>query len=269
MKVNEPMDFRIRLLVVTYRTSFDASDTLTSIARFFAHCPEASRNFTLSVWDNSPFCRKQELMQFLGSTPLEVTYTSTPENLALCKVYNQTIADRKNFDYLCILDQDTALTDEYFNETLVLGARSINLALPQIYSNDFLFSPSHRKFCLGRHFHRITAGAHLSRNMLAINSGMMVKASVFDKVSYDERIAFYGTDTWFMVQYEKHYAELHVMESKLSHSLRIRQENSLSWRRNYFKNQIQINKIIFDNGIIERIVTWLYCRYLGLFHARN
>lgn len=263
------MNFHIRLLVVTYRTAFAASDTLTSIVRFFANYPEAGHNFSLSVWDNSPVCRKHELMDFLGSTSLEVVYTSTPENLALCKIYNQTVADREHFDYLCILDQDTALTDEYFKETLRLGASGVNLALPRIYSNDFLFSPSHRKFCLGKHFHQIAAGTHLSKNMLAINSGMMVKASVFDKFAYDERIAFYGTDTWFMVQYEKHYAELYVMESQLRHSLRIHQETPPDWRRNYFKTQIQINKIIFDNGVVERIVTRLYCMYLGLFHARG
>lgn len=263
------MNLRIRLLVVTYKTPFDESETLNSVARYFRDKPSAANDFTLHVWDNSPSCRDDAFNVLSSEVPVNCIYTSTPENLALCSVYNRTINERSHFDYLCVLDQDTQLTDEYFDELQVLVGKKVNLALPQIYSNNFLYSPSHRKFCLGRHFSTIGAGPRTSSNMLAINSGMLIKSTVFDRIQYDERILFYGTDTWFMVQYQKNYAELHIMEAKLKHSLRIQQQNTASWRRNYYENQIAVNKIIFDNSIVERVVTWMYCKYLGIFHARR
>jgi GT2 family glycosyltransferase len=260
---------RIRLLVVTYKTPFKASETLTSLVRYCMRKPSAVSNFKLSVWDNSPSCRSEELAEIIHGTAIAFVYTSTPENLALSKVYNRTIDHRTDFDYLCILDQDTQLTDKYLDEIQILAEQKVNLALPQVYSNSFLYSPSYRIFCLGRHFSKVSAGSRKAQNILAVNSGMLIRSDIFDFLRYDERISFYGTDTWFMVQYQKSHKEIFVMAAKLNHSLRIQENNTQEWWRKYYLMQIQGNKIIFNNGLAEKLVTWLYCKYLEIFHARS
>ncbi len=74
---------------------------------------------------------------------------------------------------------------------------------------------------MGKLFGNVSSGRRMSRNILAINSGLAFTKACYQKISpfYDERLKFYTTDTDFFVRYEKSYEYLYVLDSELDHDL--------------------------------------------------
>jgi hypothetical protein len=257
----------INILIVTYNTPICKGDTLVSITNIFAKDRSLAKSFGILIWDNSSRDRVVDVSDFLNPFGIEYEYKSTPKNLYLSEIYNKCAASLDPFKYLMILDQDTNVTEAYLREALLLALQGHHLILPRIYSKGRLVSPASRFYCKGRLLRTIQAGQTSSKNLLAINSGMVIDSSIFDKFLYHTDLHFYGTDTWFMVNYERHFQFVTIMNSELHHSLHIDSLPEKAWLKKYFQEQIRVNQIIFSDGWILRIFTWFYNSYLKIIHA--
>lgn len=212
----------ILFLVVVFNKSFDESDTLKSLKEGQSIFGSSAQ---LIVWDNSMLPQldidtlKNNFLTLNG-----VSYTNTKQNLGISEIYNKVInSNLGKHKWLVLLDDDTWLTEEYFKEIILLlqTNKDSYLFLPRIISNNTLVSPAKLYYFFGRYLSYIEPGITPSKHLMAINSGMVIKLSYFEKYDfrYDEYLRFYGTDNNFMMSYSRNVSECYVMQSELSHSL--------------------------------------------------
>ena len=257
----------IKIIIVSYKLPFFEADTFLSIKKIFENDKNLASLFHVHVWDNSSRDRSDEIVDFFKPIGLVYDYTSTPQNLSLSEIYNKCATSPGPFGHLMILDQDTKITENYLRESLIQVEQGHHLILPRVYSKGRLVSPASRFYCKGYLLKSIQAGLTASKNLLAINSGMIISFSVFKKFLYHTDLRFYGTDTWFMVNYERHYKIASIMRSKLTHTLSIDSSPEKVWLISYFQEQIRVNKIIFSDGWRLLALTYLYNIYLKLVHT--
>lgn len=248
------------LLVVLYKIKIGESPTIQSIVNYVKSIdPENLKSYQLFIWDNSPdICHDIEAFKQEYSF-LDIEYVHTPQNMTLSKIYNQIgqISIQMN-SYLTLFDQDTTIEFKYFEQ--LKNAQSIGypLILPKIQCNEILVSPGKRFMSKGILLKNIESGTMNSKNLLAINSGMSISSAVFLLIQYDERLRFYGTDTYFMRQYEKYYNTVFILDSVLEHSLAEMEEHTIEWLTKHDQEKLEIFRIVFTETFFEKLFVSLY-----------
>ncbi|MCH5239336.1 MAG: glycosyltransferase [Muribaculaceae bacterium] len=235
------------ILVVIYKKNINDSITLQSLRNFLKKEDNVNE---LIIWDNSSeYNSKEEINNFsLSFKDTKIRYIPAIENTPLSKIYNYIIS-LVSTSWLILLDDDTNLTDVYFNE-LNSVFKSIfdipNLILPQIYFNNQLVSPAKQFFIFGKRIKFIKNGLIKAKHSTAINSGMCINVQYLKEKfpGYNEKINFYGTDNDFMLKYSDHNTFFYVLNTKLTHTL------------NLFSDLINNKDVSFriedtKNGILE------------------
>lgn len=259
------------VLVVAYKTPLAEAATIRAIHRWlstnngigFDACCK------LVLWDNSPGDRAQGATSVMAGLPVDFRYVHTPENLGLSEIYNTVIGSLQDDDYLLLLDQDTSFPPHFVPMAMAKAAEGHQLVLPQVISGGRIVSPARRIACLGRLQHRWAEGEAGSSNLLAINSGMLISAKVFRHFRYHPDLRFYGTDTWFMTNFERHFQTAYVLPCQLDHQLHMDTAPDRQWKNSYYQEQIRVNRIIYRTGLLETVVTWAYNFYLRICHVRR
>lgn len=120
-------------------------------------------------------------------------------NQGLSKAYNGCIdylKDQSYDGYICLFDDDTEVTADYFRALKKAIAQGGQLFVPLIYADGRLLSP-----CRITPAHKAilfpdeeAALGYTGKDMSAINSGMAMALSLFDDYRYDEHIFLDGID---------------------------------------------------------------------------
>lgn len=208
-------------LTVLYKTKFSDSQTLRSFADL--NLGENKNNFFV-IWDNSPESEAtiQELKNFLHADNAD--YIQTPENIALSKIYNICFEKYSDFDFLLIFDQDSKINrsdfDSYLEKTISENPE-INIFLPQIYSQNKLYSPGRFWIFKGAHYKKLSAGIHKDKLYTAIMSGTCIRINFLkeNKIRFNEELSLYGIDTCFFTDVRKIDSAFYVLDEKLGHDL--------------------------------------------------
>lgn len=249
-----------------YKLAPNFSPSIQSIIDFYSGCGvEHFDKCELIIWDNSPQSQADAIESLQAACPLQIRYISTPGNTPLSKIYNTISRELKDEEYLTLLDQDSFLPKKYFIELRAAQLARHPLILPQVKCGEVLVSPGSRFFCKGRLLKNIRPGVIASKNLLAINSGMSATGAVFKRIPYDERLMFYGTDTYFMKHFEKHFSHAYVINATLKHSLA---ENdaatSVERKQQIAQARHDAWAIVFSETLAERFFLWAYQRALML-----
>lgn len=252
------------VLVVLYKLQPGESPTLQSFVQYVATLDESAKaGYRLCIWDNSPVSCEDAVLSMQSQFPtLSIQYIHTPENTPLSKVYNQMAEQVAENAYLTLFDQDTSLPREYFEELCSAQCRLEPLILPKVMCQGLLVSPGTRFYARGRLLRDIPSGRVKSKNLLAINSGMSIHGKVLRAIKYDERLRFYGTDTYFMKNYEKFYDHAFVLETPLSHSLAEMEERPKEWHVAHAKEKFRAFNIIFSDSVIEILFVRIYAFFV-------
>jgi hypothetical protein len=243
------------ILVVLYNLSPTQSQTLQalkSLSRVFEKRPE------IFVWVNSAIWTptdQKELTDLLSE--YAVVSRHTPENASLSHIYNSIFDEYSSSDRIIIFDHDTKPTEDYFKEVLSHSRVSDDLIIPQVFSGGRIVSPGGRILSKGYLRKSVTAGVQPSKNVLAINSGMAICPRVTKSIRWDERLRFYGTDSYFMTQYETIRDSLVVTQAKLDHSLAMDQQPTREWRLKFAKEMVRCNNIIYTT-LVDRIFNFVF-----------
>ncbi len=241
---------KILVLVVLYNLKPTQSQTLVGLRNL---SPIFDDQLEIFVWINSPVwsqVNQNELTDLLSE--YSVSTMHTPENASLSHIYNSIFDKYSSFDRIFIFDHDTNPTEDYFNEVLSYARTSDDLIIPQVFSEGKLVSPGRRFLSKGYLKHSVSGGVQPSKNVLAINSGMAICPRVTRSIRWDERLRFYGTDSYFMTQYERIENKLFVTNTKLDHKLAIDQNPTREWRLKYAREMVRCNKIIYTT-MVEKI----------------
>lgn len=185
---------KIAVIVVVYNKSCKGSITCQAL-KALRHTKVSVLVYDNSVRDfgNASYCEKQEWIYF-----------SQRENIGISKAYNVCIDHlKKNMmvDYLCLFDDDTDISEEYFDAlNSAINDSGADIYVPLVFSAGRLLSPCKIKsnFNVSMFKDEQEALLYNGRDITAINSGMAIKLNVFDNYCYDEHIFLDGVDHNFM-----------------------------------------------------------------------
>lgn len=247
----------ITILICLYNKEIDASDTIQSLLK--ANLLKA--NFKIIVWDNSFVSLSKDSIELLNNNFSNFIYKHTPENVYLSKIYNEVIKSlREKNSYLMICDDDSYIPNHFF-EVLLKQIKlnpSINLFLPQIYSESILVSPAKDYLIITKFLKELMPGVLDSRYTTAINSGMVISNRVFKSgFRYNENLKFYGTDNFFMNKYSEKNRHLIVLDVKISHNLSFNSTNNIINKLRIFREIKRANKIIYQNQFLKRQILFI------------
>ena len=176
-------------IIVVYNQSCTQSLTCQQLLALGKDAPE------VLVFDNSTrdfgnrdFCRDAGWV-----------YLGGQGNLGLSKAYNACIDHLKGqgfAGFVCLFDDDTAVTGEYFLALRSAIAAGGQLFVPFIYSGSQLLSPcritpSHKSILFPD---EKTAMTYTGSDISAINSAMAMDMALFEDYRYDENIFLDGID---------------------------------------------------------------------------
>ncbi|WP_225086203.1 hypothetical protein [Pectobacterium colocasium] len=188
----------ITAVVVLYNMSLSKSDTLQSILMNQLN----NIKLTLKIWNNGPVKLEEKdiegFFSFCSSLNIKVDIFQDMRNVSLSKIYNHFIKDI-DYDYITILDQDSALSEEFFDNKLYENA---DIIIPKIYCdiNGKITQTHPYKTESGE---KITTEGFINEKIETVMSGLTLSKSVtnriieYRKYIFEERLGFYGIDCDF------------------------------------------------------------------------
>lgn len=187
---------RMDAVVVVYRTQCAQSPACRSLLEQ-SGLPDGVLVVDNSETDlgNGAFCREHGW-----------DYMGGQGNRGLSKAYNAAVDALRpkagDGAYICLLDDDTTLPQDFFQEARAQIARrpEVDVWLPVLTQEGRVLSPWKAGAPKSRRFFQspeecLAAGAE---GLLAFNSGMVIAMSVFQNYRYDERVFLDGVDYLFM-----------------------------------------------------------------------
>jgi len=152
------------------------------------------------------------------------TYLGGTGNVGISKAYNACVdylTSGHETDMLCLFDDDTHLTGDYFDALRQAKEGSDgHIFVPMIFAAGQLISP-----CILQSGHRVTtfadpgeATAYTGQEMSAINSCMAIDLCIFKDFRYDENIFLDGVDHYFTCQMRQKGEKLHIIDYRCDHA---------------------------------------------------
>lgn len=259
----EANNLKILLLVVLYKTDVLDSETIKTIQ----NQKQSDAITEIIIWDNSPEAIDDSRLQLVKEILGNCIYISTPENTSLSKLYNHVITNY-HFDYILLLDQDTGIPENYFNEILqyVKHFPDINLFLPIVKNDNLIVSPGSFRYFKGKHWDSPISGLISSKNTLAVTSGMLISWNYFAKHNYrfDERLNLYGIDTKFMLDYAKKEKTLFVSPIAFAHNSALWSNPPADELLPRFKNFKKAWSLILSDRPIANFLNLLHSKYSSI-----
>lgn len=223
-------------LIVIYNKKISESLTYMLIKKY-------QDNVKLIVHDNSDELFIKSNKQFCEKN--KIKYFTLNENVGISKAYNHVIRniEKKDDEYIMIFDDDTQISDEYINEAIRLSKEKIaDVILPIIISNKRIISPANVQFKC-----RIKILDNLNQldinRISAINSGMIIRTSVFNNLNYNEKIFLDYVDHDIMKKFRENNLKIVVMKSNIIQNYARFQNNKLEAEITRFKIYLKDFKV--------------------------
>ena len=211
------------IVVVLYKKMPNQSSTLTSLSRVEENTKASIR---LTIRDNSPQPIPDNEMEVLNGLLKGIHYEyrhHDGQNVSLSRIYNESIKELKEEEYLVIFDDDSEFSDGFFTTALksIKEHPDCDLFLPVVNYGKQIVSPAYMWYFKGHFLKEVLPGMMPCKNITAINSGMVISARYLKHgyEGYDERIRFYGTDCDFMCRYTASHSHLCVLDYHTHHTL--------------------------------------------------
>jgi GT2 family glycosyltransferase len=216
----------ILALIVLYNNSFEQSLSLEALRTRFRECPKLEDVLDLLVVDNSEFPHPVP-QDFAG------TYLHDGTNPGLARRYNSalTLAAQQGATWLMLLDQDTTLTDAYFDEVLELCARfadekQVVALAPKLLENDQLQSPHLPLFQSPETTLDLRTVGVQQALLRVYNSGAVVRVSALQAIGgFPEEYWLDYLDHATFHRLQAVGGRVYVMKSQVQHQMSIHQQD--------------------------------------------
>ncbi|WP_187992541.1 glycosyltransferase [Vibrio harveyi] len=243
------------ILVVIYDVNLSDSSTINSLI----NSVEEIKGDTIFVWDNSKQIQEYDnIKSFFNDNGVRFVYEHHPENLPLSRLYNSVIQRfNSTHDYLFLFDHDSTFDKRFFLEVDKYKNRRIHLFLPIVKYKNKIVSPTRKIFLKGFYFNNKPSGFKEASNISAINSGMVISFEFLRTkfIGYDERLKFYGTDDYFMMNYCKNEEKLFILNYEFEHDLTLSTLNQPSDKLiNSYKQMLEAWSVIYSDSSLIYLV---------------
>lgn len=204
-------------LVVIYNKNCKESLTIQSL--------EKNRRYIKHIWvydnsdkdfKNAEYCEKNDFK-----------YLSQNKNVGLSKAYNYCInkINKNENKYIMILDDDTRLEEDYFKE-IETTKKEHDIIIPIVIANKKIISPA--KVIHNCRIKSIEKQSEINENNIsAINSGMLVKSTIYERIKYNEDLFLDYVDHDFMKRVREEKYKVHVMKCKIIQSFSREEETRI------------------------------------------
>lgn len=192
----------IKLLVITYDSSLEFSETLKSIGGTNLQ----NINLNLIIWNNGPkFFRKDDVDLYLNkcnSLGISVKIFQDIRNVSLSMIYNKFSVEN-DYDFISIFDQDSVIPYDFFQNMIEYCEN--DLILPIINTDGLEIKSRYPCFTTGDKKNKVIDLGSVSEKITSITSGICISRNLCDSmISYrgflfDESLAFYGIDVEFFL----------------------------------------------------------------------
>ena len=270
----------ILIALVLYGHANCESPSLTSLVRILGVKPALAKYLSLVIYDNSPL---PTIPKFQIECP--VVYKHDPSNPGLAQAYNFALrfAEREEYEWLLLLDQDTSLTERFFSELtacteLLQTQGSVASIVPKLQHDGTIYSPALHFIDQLRHQYRRSNHA-VSRDTVGVQQGRLsaYNSGGSFRVSALRPIGGFPGEYW--LDYLDHavfhalaahgYA-MYVMRTEIKHDMSQAAVGNVSaWRqRNLISAQTMF--VRQTGNVIDRLLyrIWLlrYCRIFWIRH---
>jgi GT2 family glycosyltransferase len=212
----------ILMVVVLYRTAFEASKTLTGLTQAIEKDPALLHSFDLLVWDNSPASLESPTL------PFPFRYHHVARNDGVAGAYNGAarIAREQDSAWMLLLDHDTSVTGDflrgirrYAEETE--GDERIAVIAPFLYAGKFVVSPRLWRFARHAALPRPAVAYTERRLIFAANSGALVRVRALEAIGgYSSRFWLDYSDIYvFQRFHERGFGVLIAGDLALEHEV--------------------------------------------------
>ncbi|RTR36405.1 glycosyltransferase [Robertmurraya yapensis] len=220
------------IVIVLYKVKVTQSTTLNTLMNVLMN--DRYEDINVVIYDNGPE-NQQQLIVDKWKENIRFSYTSDPRNRGISEAYNYAYAAAKknNSEWLLLLDHDTAITNEYFDELINKQNVNANVAavVPRIISEEIMISPVYSDTLRPLIGDKPTEGLQ-ERPIMAINSGALIRLPFLDKIGgFTKEFQLDYLDHWlFHKIFEKGYTVL-VLNSILEHELSVLDYKRVSLQR--------------------------------------
>jgi len=235
------------------------------------NCIKDNQNVHIIIFDNS----ENNIFNKNFARKHRIEYYTENKNIGLSKAYNYVIKKINiiNKNYLMILDDDTVITEEYLAEVHNKIEKSkCDILLPIVKSNDMILSPSNVQF--GCRVKTIKNLSDIKLNKItAINSGMVIRTTVFNDLQYDEAMFLDYVDHMFMKRIREKKYNVYVMTSVINQNYSRNQEqtiDNLKFRYSIFKKDfkyycMKCNRMFIYYIVILKLKIKYFIKYRLIF----
>jgi len=175
------------------------------------------------------------------------------------------------FDYMILLDHDSQVDRTFFGE--LQRARTehpdISLFLPLVTARGCIVSPADLYGFKGSFWKKKRTGLTRARHRTAINSGMVISVPYLrdEFRGYDERLRSYGTDNFFMREYNKTHGQFVVLDCVVQHDLARFAPEPVEIKLRRHRENVNSLRLLHEGCGIHTWLAQAYCRVHNLRQA--
>lgn len=248
------------VLVVIYNKACEESLSLTCLQGHAEKIRVIVFDNSTIATENQSWCEKRGYVYFTTNT-----------NIGLSKAYNRVLRtlEKSDHDYIMILDDDTFLPEEYFQEVFQqITEPRYHLLLPIVRAGDLIMSPC--KMVLGCEPAEVRDRVQIDLTKIsAINSGMVVRLDVYGKISYDETMFLDCVDHDFMNQVRRHNLDICVLKSEIQQNYSLKSNVSIesaAFRFAIQKKDLKAYYKKYDHLLIGYLyILWIAMKLVGKY----
>lgn len=190
--------------IVTYKEKYWETETFLSLIKSYKFYDTFQETkLYITIVDNTDLTdwHINDAAPNFDDTDIKINYNHF-QNPGLSYAYNfiGKYALENGFEWMVLLDQDTALPENFFKVYIDAAARKdFPLKVPLVYSEAGLMSPAKFINFRSRQLSNVKEAMALE-NISAINSGLMIKTDFFDKVRYNPSLKLDFCDHDFLLR---------------------------------------------------------------------
>lgn len=237
------------VVVVIYNIECDRSKTCAALLNW-------KDPLNVIIVDNSTTSNRNKEICFQNSW----RYLKMEGNVGLSKAYNKAVEyinlndSGKDF-WVSIFDQDTALSDDYF-EVLINSIKNnpnTYIKVPLVRDDNGYLSPNLINNYSVKRIENVVEITD-TENITAINAGMTIYSRVFDKINYDEKLFLDYVDHNFVRNYKNNFDNgIEIINTTLRQSFSDDEHDNINRDINRFKIYLHDFKIFCSKDLKGRI----------------
>ncbi|WP_265458398.1 glycosyltransferase family 2 protein [Enterococcus sp. HY326] len=246
---------KITAVVVLYQEKISDLPSLAVLEKL-----TSQKNFQLIFYDNSP--QPQE-NPFAAD---QVLYHHDQRNLGIATAYNYAWHQAQQFgaNALLLLDDDTALTEDFFDTIAsVVIEPTTGAIVPQIVAGGQQISPVFADVYINRASQFPTPGS-CQRHVMAINSGSLIPLALLENIGgFNEDFPLDFLDHWLFWKIFQQGYTVEILDSQLQHQLSVlnysqvsnqRYQSILTAEANYYQHYQQELLPNHKKQLLKRLV---------------